>query len=113
MSTEHDKQSIELTYLEETVHTIQLVLYNSDKENHTPNIQFNEITGLERTTETSPGGDSITGTGGTARPSFSNQINQDLPTDIGPDGGPSLTEIMRTMGAIRDVQNDDIGHRVL
>jgi hypothetical protein len=48
MSTEHDEQPIELTYLEETVHTIQLVLYNnSDKENHTPNIQFNEITRLE------------------------------------------------------------------
>jgi hypothetical protein len=47
------------------------------------------------------------------KPSFSNQINQDLPTDIGPDGGPSLSEITRTMGTIRDVQNDDIGHRML
>jgi hypothetical protein len=33
MSTEYDEQPIKLTYLEETVHTIQLVLYNSDKEN--------------------------------------------------------------------------------
>jgi hypothetical protein len=38
MSTEHDEQPMELTYLEETVHTIQLVLYDSDKENHTPDI---------------------------------------------------------------------------
>jgi hypothetical protein len=47
------------------------------------------------------------------RPSFCDQINQDLPTDIGPDGGPSLTETTRTMGTIRDVQNDNIGHRML
>jgi hypothetical protein len=111
MSTEYDEQPIELTYLEETIHTIELVLYDSDKENHTPDIRFNEITELERTAETSPGGDSIERTGDSTRPSFCDQINQDLPTDIGPDGGPSLTETTRTLGTIRDVQNDDISHQ--
>jgi hypothetical protein len=100
MSTEHDEQSIKLTYLDETVHTIQLILYNSDKENHTPNIRPNKTTQLEQTTETSPGGDSTERIGDSMRPSFHNQINQDLPMDIGPDRGPSPTEAMRTMGTI-------------
>jgi hypothetical protein len=111
MSTEYDEQPIELTYLKETVRTIQPVLYDSDKENHTPDIRFNEITKLERATETSSGGDSIERIGNSTRPSLCDQINQDLPMDIGPDRGPSLTETTRTMGTIRDVQNDDISNR--
>jgi hypothetical protein len=113
MLTEQDEQSIELTYLDETIHTIQLVLYDSDKENHTPDIQSNKTTQLEQTTETSPGGDSIERIGDSTRPSLCDQINQDLPTDIGPDGGPSLTETTRTMGTIQDVQNEDISHQTL
>ena len=70
MSTEHDEQSLELTYPDETVHTIQLVLYDSDKENHTPDtrspdhttdIRSQETAELEQPAETgigrsSPGG---------------------------------------------------------
>jgi hypothetical protein len=113
MSTEYYEQPIELTYLDETVHTIQLTLYDSDKENHTPDIRFSEITELERTTETSPRGDSIERIGDSTGTSLSDQNNQDLPTDIQPDGGSDLTETTRTMGTIRDVQNDDVSHRAL
>jgi hypothetical protein len=44
------------------------------------------------------------------RLSLCDQINQDLPTDVEPDRGSDLTETTRTMGTIRDVQNDDIGN---
>ena len=64
MSTEHDEQSLELTYPDETVHTVRLVLYDSDKENHTPDtrspdhttdIRPQEAAELEQPTETGIG----------------------------------------------------------
>jgi hypothetical protein len=114
MSTEHDEQSLELTYLNETVHTVRLVLYDdSDKESHTPNIQSDKTTELERTTETGSRTNSIERTGDSTESSIHNQIHQDLPTDIEPDRGTSPTEVTGIMGTIRDVQNDDISHQAL
>jgi hypothetical protein len=114
MSTEHDEQSLELTYLDETIHTIQLVLYDdSDKENQTPNIRSDKTTELERTAETGSRTNSVERTGDSMESSIRNQIHQDLPTDIEPDRRTSPTEDTGIMGTIQDVQNDDISHQAL
>ena len=45
MSENHDEQPIELTYPNETINTIQLVVYNSDREQTTePNVRREDIT---------------------------------------------------------------------
>ena len=45
MSENHDEQPIELTYPNETINTIQLVVYDSDREQTTkPNVQREDIT---------------------------------------------------------------------
>ena len=45
MSENHDEQPTELTYPNETINTIQLVVYDSDREQTTePNVQREDIT---------------------------------------------------------------------
>ena len=45
MSENHDEQPTELTYPNETINTIQLVVYDSDREQTTePNVQQEDIT---------------------------------------------------------------------
>ena len=45
MSENHDEQPIELTYPNKTINTIQLVIYDSDREQTTkPNVRREDIT---------------------------------------------------------------------
>ena len=122
MLTEHDEQSLELTYPDETVHTIRLVLYDSDKENHTPDtrspdhttdIRPQEAAELEQPTETGIRRSSPGGVEDPTRPSLSNQINQDLPTDIESNRGTSPIETQRPLGTTRDVCKDSVNRQAL
>jgi hypothetical protein len=86
MSAEHhEEQPTKLTYPNETSNTIQLVIYDSDKENQSPDIQQDDITitlaqpdltGDERNDR---GHDTIKGE--TINSSYEPQI---LPTDVTP-----------------------------
>jgi hypothetical protein len=112
MSTEHDEQPTELTYPT----TIRLVLAsdNSDKENHIPDIQRDEIAvKLEQPTTESLGGNSTEGTGGSTAIDHSDPLRQDLPRSVTPDTGTNGAEAMRTMASIPDVLQDEIDRQPL
>jgi hypothetical protein len=105
MSAEHhDEQPAKLTYPT----TIRLVLAsdNSDKENHTPNIRRDEITG-------SLGGHSNEGAGDPTAIDYSDPLHQDLPRSITPVSGTNRAEDTRIMASIPDVLRDKIDHRPL